>query len=90
MDITARTARVTPVTIKRFRLVDEWDWIVAHSWSLRFVFLAFLFTAAEVALPLVSSIQGLPFYPMLIGLTTGAAFAARLFAQKRDGLEDGE
>lgn len=72
------------IKVARFRLQSEWKWIVARSWSLRFVFLAFLLSALEVGLPLVSSAQGLPFYPVLIGLTTGAAFVARLFAQNKD------
>lgn len=71
---------------RRFRLHDDWAWIIERSWSLRFMFLAFLFSAFEVGLPLVSSIQGLPFYPALIGLTTGAAFVSRLVAQKKDGV----
>jgi hypothetical protein len=72
------------IKVARFRLQTEWKWIIARSWSLRFVFLAFIFSALEVTLPLVSSAQGLPFYPILIGLTTGAAFVARLFAQNKD------
>lgn len=69
------------------RIIDDIHWVIAHSWSLRFVFLAFLFSAAEVILPLLSDLQGLPFYPILIGLTTGAAFVTRLIAQKREGAD---
>jgi hypothetical protein len=65
------------------KLHDDFEWIVNHSWSLRFIFLAFLLSTAEVALPLMTNLKGLPGYPVVIGLTTGAAFVARLIAQKR-------
>lgn len=89
--LDAVSAAVAPLPKpKRFTLHDDWEWILSHSWSLRFVFLAFLLSAAEVALPLFTSAAGLPFYPILIGLVTGAAFVARLVAQKHDGVADGE
>lgn len=73
---------------KRFVLLDEWHWIVSHSWSLRFTFGAFLLSGLEVALPLLTDLQGLPGYPILIGLTTAGAFVARLFAQNHPGVGD--
>lgn len=83
-------AALQPLKPARFALVDEWHWVLSRSWSLRFIFLAFLLSAAEVALPLLSSAQGLPFYPILIAATAGAAFVARLVAQKREGVVSGE
>lgn len=78
-----------PVPVpKRNWLVDDVEWVIAHSWSLRFVFLAFVFSALEVVLPLLTNLHGLPGYPLLIGLCTGCAFVARLVAQKRAGTDE--
>ena len=72
------------------RLHDEWVWIVAHSWSIRFIFIAFVLSCAEVFLPLLADKTSLP--PMVFGsivaLVTGAAFVARLIAQKREGVSE--
>lgn len=77
------------------RLVAEWRWVLSHSWALRFVFLAFLLSVAEVFLPLALKSPSTPLqafgFAVAISLTTGAAFVARLVAQKRSGVpSDGE
>lgn len=73
--------------MRLLKLHDEARWIISHSWSVRFVFIAFLLSAAEVTLPLLTNLQGLPGYPLLIGLTSGGAFVARMIAQKRPDAE---
>lgn len=67
------------------RLVEDWHWIVNHSWSSRFMALAFLLSAAEAIMPLLTDQTAIPvhLYAILMGLVSGAAFVARLVAQKR-------
>jgi hypothetical protein len=63
-------------------LHPEWRAILAHAWSIRLLILAGLLSGLEAALPLFP----LPFAPAVIGVLTlivvGAAFVARLVAQK--------
>lgn len=63
-------------------LHPEWRAIMAHAWSIRLMILAGLLSGLEAALPLFP----LPFSPAAIGVLTlvvvGAAFVARLIAQK--------
>lgn len=70
------------------QLHDDWEWILAHSWSVRFIFLAFLLTVADTLLPFLTGMTPLP--PLLFGtvqaILSGAAFVARLVAQKREGV----
>jgi hypothetical protein len=68
-------------------LHPDWHWIVSRSWSLRFVFLAFVLSGAEVFLPLFTDTTTIPrvLFASMIAVTTGAAFVARLVAQNRDG-----
>jgi hypothetical protein len=65
-------------------------WILERSWSLRFIFIAFLLSAAEVFLPLLA--DKTPLSPIEFGsvlaVVTGSAFVSRLVAQKRDGVND--
>jgi hypothetical protein len=76
-----------PPKSKRFELVEDFHWVINHSWSLRFAFLAFLLSGAEIALPLITSLQGVPYFPIILGLITGAAFVARLVAQNKAGVD---
>jgi hypothetical protein len=91
--VAAAVAQPKPTRLSRVRawfnglkLVDEWEWILAHSWSLRFMFVAAFLSALEIMLPLLTNLHGLPFYPLAIGVITGAAFIARIVAQKREGV----
>lgn len=74
----------TPTT-PRWRLVDDWYWIVNHAWSMRLMVLAFILSGAEVGVQVFASKhEGDPLFAALVALLTGAAFVARLFAQDRD------
>jgi hypothetical protein len=75
------------------KLVDDWNWLVKHAWSLRLVALAAVLSGLEVLNSVMAS-YGLSFsfftpgiFAAVSGLVTVAAFAARFFAQKRDGAE---
>jgi hypothetical protein len=72
------------------RLVADWHWVVNHSWSARLIMLAFVLSAAEVIMPFFTNYVPDPVvYGVAMGLVTGAAFVARLSAQKRlDGEKD--
>jgi hypothetical protein len=71
------------------KLHDEWRWIVNHSWSVRLIMLAFVLSAAEVIMPFFTEYAPHPVvYGIAMGLVTGAAFVARLVAQKRVGASD--
>lgn len=65
------------------RLVPNWRVVLTRAWSVRLMTVAFIFTAAEVMLPLLDGY--LPIPPMtfaaLSGLATAGAFVARLVAQ---------
>jgi hypothetical protein len=76
----------------RLALVGDAHWVISHSWSLRFVFIAFLLSGLEVFLPLFTDTTAIPrvLYAGLIAVITGAAFVARLVAQKRAGVYNGE
>jgi hypothetical protein len=72
------------------RLVRNWRKVLRHSWSVRLLGLAFAFSAAEVALPYLQSVLPLSagWFGAVSGLATGAAFVARLLAQKQFDAED--
>lgn len=72
------------------RLVRDWRKVLRHSWSVRLLGLAFVFSAAEVTLPYLQSVLPLSpgWFGVLSGLATGAAFVARLLAQKQFQVED--
>lgn len=74
------------------RLHDDWEWILSHSWSLRFIFLAFLLTVAETILPFFANMTPLPptLFGFILSVVTGAAFVARLVAQKREGVSNAD
>lgn len=70
---------------KNSLLVEDWHWIVNHSWSMRFIVLAFVLTCAEAAIPLFTDTTNIPrpLFALVLAVVTGSAFVARLFAQKR-------
>ena len=72
------------------RFIRDWRKVLRHSWSVRLLGLAFLFSAAEVALPYLQSVLPLShgWFGAVSGLATGAAFVARLLAQKQFQVED--
>ncbi len=72
----------------KIELIDEWHWVVNHSWSARLLMLAFTLSAAEVIMPYFSSQSHPMLYGVATGLVTGAAFVARLIAQKRENAPD--
>ncbi|MEO9789414.1 MAG: hypothetical protein ABJF67_17655 [Aurantimonas coralicida] len=62
----------------------DWKAILRRAWSVRFMVAAFVFSALEIALPMLDGL--LPIAPgifaAMTGLSTGAAFVSRLVAQK--------
>ncbi len=66
------------------RLHPDWRRILRRAWSVRLMALAFILTAAEVALPAVPPIPGVSPTALALaaGLVTAGAFVARLIAQK--------
>ena len=63
-------------------LSDDWKEVLQKAWSIRFLIVAFVLTAAEVVLPFF--IDSLPrgIFAALSGLTVAGAFVARLLAQR--------
>jgi hypothetical protein len=76
---------VTADPPKRWRLIDDWRWVATKSWSVRFVVLAGLEVAIQVAIafeikpPIPAGV-----FAALSGLVTVAACATRFCAQQRD------
>ncbi|MDR3473313.1 MAG: hypothetical protein P4M09_16765 [Devosia sp.] len=68
------------------QLIAEWRAVLRHAWSVRLMLLAGLLSAAEAALGFIDP-YGLPIphglFAVLAGLTSGAAFVARLIAQEK-------
>jgi hypothetical protein len=68
----------------KVRLVDDWHWVVNHSWTVRLLMLAFVLSGAETVMPYFADYSPHPaLYAVTMGLITGAAFVARLIAQNR-------
>lgn len=63
-------------------LSTEWRKIVRKAWSVRLMVLAFVFTAAEVALPFFSDAIPKNLFAALSGLAVAGAFVSRLVAQR--------
>jgi len=74
----------------RIKLHSDWEFIITRSWSIRFVFMAFVLSGLEVFMPLFVDTTVVPkiYYASAIAIVTGAAFVARLVAQKREGVSD--
>lgn len=64
------------------RLYSNWRHIVRRAWSIRFMLLAGLLSAVEVALPFFADAFPRGAFAALSGLAVGAAFVARLVAQR--------
>jgi hypothetical protein len=66
------------------KLHDEWRWIAAHTWSIRFTAAAFMLSALETFLTCIAHTNHLPtwLFASLSALVTGLAFVARLAAQE--------
>ena len=63
-------------------LKHDWREVVKKAWSIRLMVLAGLLSAAEVVVPFFADDMGRGVFAALSGLTVGAAFVARLLAQK--------
>ncbi len=72
------------------RLVDDWRAVLRRAWSIRLALLAALLSGLEVLLPILDGAIAIPHgvFAALAGLTSAAAFYARLVAQK--GLSDAD
>ncbi len=63
-------------------LYSNWKTIVRKAWSIKFMILAGALSAIEVALPFFEDSFPRGVFAALSGLSVGAAFVARLVAQK--------
>lgn len=63
-------------------LVANWRAVLRKAWSLRLMLLAAVLSAAEVALPFFVDAVPRGAFAAISALTVGAAFVARLIAQK--------
>lgn len=68
----------------QMRLLDDWRDVLKRAWSIRLMLLAGLFSGVEIALPILDGVLTLPrgSFALLSGVTTAAAFVARLLAQQ--------
>lgn len=64
------------------KLVSDWKRVLKRAWSIRLLLLAGIFSAVEVALPFFENSIPTGIFAAASGLATGAAFVARLVAQK--------
>lgn len=66
------------------RLHDSWRDILRKAWSVRLMALAAVFSGLEVALPFLDGLLPIPAgaFAALSGVTTAAAFVARIVAQR--------
>lgn len=64
------------------KLYDNWKQIVQKAWSIRFIALAGLLSAAEVILPLFFDYFDRGTFALLSFVAVSGAFMARLIAQK--------
>lgn len=64
------------------KLYDNWRDIVRKAWSIRLMVLAGVLSGVEVVLPFFSHAMPRGVFAALSGVTVGAAFVARLIAQK--------
>ncbi|MDF1606944.1 hypothetical protein PZ897_02005 [Hoeflea sp. YIM 152468] len=67
-------------------LLPDWRRVLRRAWSVRLMILAAVLSGAEVALPFLDGLLEIApgVFAALSALTTAAAFAARLIAQKDD------
>ena len=64
------------------KLYPNWRTILRKAWSIRFIFLAGLFSAIEVGLPYFGNQIPAGAFAALTAFFCGAAFIARLVAQR--------
>lgn len=76
--------------MKKLKLVHNWRKVLTRAWSIRLLTLAGIFSGAESALPYLETLIDWPrgIFAGLTFLTVGAAFVARLLAQKTMQEED--
>ncbi len=72
----------TNTKLRMMHLYDNWRDILKKAWSVRFMLLAGVLSAVEVALPFFEDHFPRGIFAALSGLAVGAAFIARLVAQK--------
>lgn len=70
------------------KLVSDWRRVLRRAWSIRLVLLAGVLSAIEVTLPFLEPRFPPGIFAAASGLAAGAAFVARLVAQK--GLKNEE
>ena len=63
-------------------LLPNWREIVRRAWSIRLMLLAGLLSGVEVVLPYFSSVLPHGLFAALSGVSVGAAFVARVVAQR--------
>lgn len=63
-------------------LKEEWKSIVKKAWSIRLMAAAFIFTAAEAALPFLGEDLPPRLFAALSGLAVAGAFVSRLVVQR--------
>ena len=66
------------------KLLADWKRILRRAWSIRFMLMAGLLSGVETALPFFYEAMPHGVFAMLSGVSVGAAFVARLVAQKDD------
>jgi hypothetical protein len=64
------------------RLTANWRAVLRHAWSVRFIVLAAILSGVEAALPFLDLPVSPGFFALLTLFATGAAFVARLVAQR--------
>ena len=63
-------------------LVQNWKTIVRKAWSVRLIILAGLLSGVEAAMPFIDDQMPRGVFAVASLLVTGAAFVARILAQK--------
>ena len=63
-------------------LYENWRDILKKAWSIRFMIIAGILSGVEVALPFFEPLFPQGIFAALSGISVGAAFIARLVAQK--------
>lgn len=64
------------------KLSANWKQVLKKAWSIRFMIAAGTLSGVEVALPFFASAMPHGVFATLSGISVGAAFVARLVAQK--------
>jgi hypothetical protein len=64
------------------KLYDNWREILRRAWSIRLMLLAGTLSGIEVALPFFADLFPRGLFALLSSLAVGAAFVARLVAQR--------